>query len=214
MKTIKLIVLAFLVLGAAALFFAGSFFYQNFSWDSVGDIMTVSETLGKQKLDPPKYLKETGIVILSSSYGVYDHIDARILWSLEHIKEEMGYEYVLTILRDINNFELMQSVIARLENGGVKRIIILPIFMSADDQELQVFSYMLNTKETNIGKLRLINARRIKHSKRIFLMDPVLVSLDFSPMTAEAGEKINKYVEESIGKGLEHFGVKRHKVLK
>lgn len=214
MKTVRLVGLAFLVLGAAALFFAGSFIYKHFSWDSVGDIMTVSETLEKQKPEAPKYLEETGILIVSTSYGAREDLDRHILWSLEYVKEELGYKNTLAILKDVNNFDQLQLTILRLEGEGVKRIIVVPLFASAENSELQVLSYMLNTQETTIGKLRLADTRKIKHLKSIFVAEPLCTPMLPLPACASSGDKINKYVEESIEKGLKHFGVIRHKTRK
>ena len=210
----KIIKMLFLALGIIVLFFAvciGSFFYKHFSWDAVDNVMTVSETLEKQKPEAPKYLKETGILVVSTSYGARDDIDRHILWSLEYIKEELGYKNTLAILKDINNFDQLQLTIIRLEGEGVKRIIVVPLFTSADSLELQVLSYTLNTKETNIKKMRLINARKIKHLKKIFFADPLPLPPYELPDTVEMGEKINKYIEGIIENGLNHFSVKRDK---
>ena len=211
---IKIVGLVFLVLSVAALCFVGSFFYKHFSWDAVGDIMTVSETLEKQKPEAPRYLKETGILLVSTAYGAREDIDRHILWSLEYIKEDLGYKNTLAILKDVNNFDQLQLTILRLEGEGVKRVIVVPLFVSADSLELQVLSYALNTKETNIKKMRLINARKIKHLKRIFFTNPLPLPSYELPDTAETGEKINKWVEESISNGLNHFSVKRNKARK
>lgn len=208
MKIIKITALVFLILCAGVLCFTGSFFYKHFSWDAVSDVMTVSETLGKQKPEAPKYLKETGILVVSTAYGAREDIDRHILWALEYIKEDLGYKNTLAILKDVNNFDQLQSVIIRLEGEGAKKIIVVPMFTDKDSLELQVFSYTLNTKETNIEKMRLINARKIKHLRRIFLADSLPLPSHELPDTVEMGKKINRWTQESIENGLKYFGVK------